>query len=288
LPTASTWWRWETLPLATARCPTCTTITASALVSPSVTASSGHNAAKALFGCGLGRAVSWLQQTGRGVRVAVIDSGIHAQHPHVGGIAGGAAIRDDDDPVADTTDRLGHGTAVAAAIHEKAQDAELYAVKVFELTLSTTAERLVRAIRWAAGAGADVINLSLGTHRLEHQASLAAAVVYAAERGSVIVAAEESGGVRWLPGSLDGVVPVRLDWECPRESFRVLDTPAGPRFLASGYPRPIPGVPPESNLKGISFAVANMSGLVARVREQSPKARARDVARILSTHRSIS
>lgn len=33
---------------------------------------------------------------------------------------------------------------------------------------------------------------------------------------------------------------------------------------ASGYPRPIPGVPPERNLKGISFAVANVTGVLAR------------------------
>ena len=31
---------------------------------------------------------------------------------------------------------------------------------------------------------------------------------------------------------------------------------------ASGYPRPIPGVPPERNLKGLSFAVANATGLL--------------------------
>jgi hypothetical protein len=34
--------------------------------------------------------------------------------------------------------------------------------------------------------------------------------------------------------------------------------------LRSGYPRPVPGVPPERNLKGISFAVANVTGLLAR------------------------
>jgi hypothetical protein len=32
---------------------------------------------------------------------------------------------------------------------------------------------------------------------------------------------------------------------------------------ASGFPRPIPGVPPERNLKGLSFAVANATGLLA-------------------------
>jgi hypothetical protein len=213
--------------------------------------------------------VSWHDGTGRGVRVAVVDSGIHAGHPHVGAVAGGAAIVDDPDPAADTTDRVGHGTAVAAAIREKAPDADLYAVKIFDRTLSTTTDRVVRGIRWAADAGAHVINLSLGTARAEQEPHLAAAVAYAAARGSVIVAAEESDGVRWLPGSLAGVIRVRLDWECPREAYRVLALSDGPRFLASGFPRPIPGVPPAANIRGISFAVANMSGFVARARERA-------------------
>jgi hypothetical protein len=36
-------------------------------------------------------------------------------------------------------------------------------------------------------------------------------------------------------------------------------------FRATGFPRPIPGVPPARNLKGLSFAVANVSGTVARL-----------------------
>jgi hypothetical protein len=225
--------------------------------------------------------VSWHDRTGRGVRVAVVDSGIHAAHPHVGAVAGGAAFGDHEDPTSDTLDRLGHGTAVAATIREKAPHAELYAIRIFEHTLSTTAGRLVRAIHWAADAGAHVINLSLGTSRLEHAAQLAAAVAYAASRGSVIVAAEESDGERWLPGSLPGVIPVGVDWTCPRATFRVLPLADRPRFLASGFPRPIPGVPPSANLKGISFAVANMSGFVARVREGEHNVSADDIAALL-------
>ena len=34
-------------------------------------------------------------------------------------------------------------------------------------------------------------------------------------------------------------------------------------WRASPYPRPIDGVPPERNLKGLSFAVANVTGLLA-------------------------
>jgi subtilisin family serine protease len=225
----------------------------------------------------------WRDCTGRGVRVAVIDSGIHAGHPHIGGIVGGASICDEQDVGSDITDRIGHGTAVAAAIREKAPDAELYAVKVFDRTLSTSADRLIRAICWAATAGARVINLSLGTPRADHAARLSVAIAYATECGALIVAAEESDGIRWLPGSLAGVIAVRLDWTCPRDSVRTTDSPAGPRFLASGYPRPIPGVSPEANLKGISFAVANVSGLVARVCEAKPRATTADVVALLAS-----
>ena len=219
----------------------------------------------------------WHDRTGRGVRVAVVDSGIHADHPHIRGIAGGRSVCEQQQ-ASDVCDRIGHGTAVAAAIREKAPHVELYAVKVFDRTLSTTADRLVRAICWSALAGARVINLSLGTACAEHAACLSDAVAFAVERGAVIVAAEESDGIRWLPGSLAGVIPVQLDWTCPRDSVRSVSGPDRKRFLASGYPRPIPGVPVKANLKGISFAVANVSGLVARICEGSPDATTYDIA----------
>src|SRR3954471_20420363 len=94
-------------------------------------------------------------QTGKGVVVAVIDSGVHATHPHVGGVSGGIAIREDGTVVDEYTDRLGHGTAVIAAIREKAPDAEIIAIKVFWRALSTNVASLVRAIDEAAARGAD-------------------------------------------------------------------------------------------------------------------------------------
>lgn len=226
----------------------------------------------------------WRDATGRGVRVAIIDSGVHAAHPHVAGVAGGVAIDRDGTLLDDVVDRLGHGTAVAGAIRERAPDAELYAVKVFDRSLSTTIDRLVQAIAWAVGVRAHVVNLSLGTPREAHAPALRAAIAQAAAAGTLVVAAEEVDGVPFYPGSLDGVVPVRLDWTCPRDSFRVLDT-ARVSFLASGYPRPIPGVPPEANLKGISFAVANMTGIVARLCEYAPALPVGDVVAHLARER---
>src|SRR4029450_8462505 len=110
--------------------------------------------------------------TGKGVRIAVIDSGVHALHPHVGGVAGGIGIREDGAVVDDHVDRLGHGTAVTAAIREKGPGAEDFAIKVFWQTLATDIRSLTRAIEVAAERDAHVINLSLGTAEMENRPRL--------------------------------------------------------------------------------------------------------------------
>ena len=205
---------------------------------------------------------------GRGVQVAVIDSGVHASHPHIGGVAGGVQIAADTSLGGDYVDRLGHGTAVSAAIREKAPAADIYAVKVFDRTLSTDIGALVRALDWAIERHVHLINLSLGTAVDEHVWLLVAAMDRARDQKVLVVAAAPQDGVRWLPGSLDGVVAVELDWSCSRSRCHVTSATDGRVVVrASGFPRPIPDVPPEHNLKGLSFAVANVSGLLARALE---------------------
>jgi subtilisin family serine protease len=215
------------------------------------------------------------------VRIAIVDSGVHVTHPHVGSVAGGVALDGDGREHDDYVDRLGHGTAVAAAIKEKAPDAELYAVKVFDRTLSTRISTLVAAIDWAARNGMHLVNLSLGTAKAEHEGALTDAVRRAAALGVVVVAAAEDDGVRWLPGSLPGVIGVQLDAACPRDEYRAIPVNGVTVFRASGYPREIPGVPPERNLNGISFAVANMTGFVARARQNARDASIDAIVRAL-------
>lgn len=204
-------------------------------------------------------------RTGRGVRIAVVDSGIASGHPHVGIVTGGLRIGRNGEEDNDWGDRIGHGTAVAAAIREKAPEAELLAIRVFERELSTTADALALGIRRAAEHGAQLINLSLGTVNPAHGEHLTRAVHYAAELGALVVSALELDGTSWLPGSLDGVMGVRLDWDCPRDEICLRQDPNGRLVaIAAGYPRPIPGLSPERNLKGISFAVANVTGVLGR------------------------
>lgn len=207
-------------------------------------------------------------RSGKGVRVAVVDSGVAPGHPHVGEVSTGYCIL--HDKAGDSTDRLGHGTAVAAAIREKAPGCEIVPVKVFDRALKTDAATLARAIEWAATNGARIINLSLGTANAEHRENLESALAFATAKGAVVVSALESDGVRWLPGSLPGVIAVVARPDLDRNSIEVLPGPQSPvsrLYGASIYPRPIPGVPKERNLSGISFSVANVSGFLARALE---------------------
>jgi hypothetical protein len=175
------------------------------------------------------------------LRIAVIDSGVNSSHPHISRIDGGW-------PENDFLDRLGHGTAVMAAIQEKAPEAEYYAVRVFERELRTNMDVLIAAMEWCIAQKMDVINLSLGTskHAEKFEPFL---------RRAVFVSA-----AGMVPGNLPGVIGVAPDAALDRGQYRC----EGEIFYASGYPRPIEGVPPERNLSGISFAVANMTGFVAR------------------------
>lgn len=193
----------------------------------------------------------------------MIDSGVHASHPHVNGVAGGIAFDLHGAPHADYVDRLGHGTAVTAVIREKAPDAAVYVVKVFDTDLTTTAEALVAAVRWAVDGRASLVNLSLGTRNPLHEPALRDAVSHAIRAGVAIVAAGATPDAAWLPGRLPDVVAVSLDETLPRDACDVDIAVAGVRAAACGLPRPIPGVPPERNLRGLSFAVANVSGLIA-------------------------
>jgi hypothetical protein len=138
-----------------------------------------------------------------GVRVAIIDSGIDADHPEFEGRI--AATRSFVGGTA-KTDQQGHGTFVAgliAATTNNAQGiagvgfpAQLVIAKVVRPDRSISLEAEAEAIRWAVDQGARVINLSLGgvrdplnPSRDTFSALEAAAVSYAYSRGSVLVAA---------------------------------------------------------------------------------------------------
>ena len=199
----------------------------------------------------------------RAVRVGIIDSGINAAHPHIGNVMGGTSLRVDGDSP-DFRDTLGHGTAIAALIHHKAPQAHLFAVKVFQTELATDLATILRAIDWCLSNKMDIINLSLGTLNADHRAPFQTAIKSIRAAGVAIVTAFAIDAQPALPGSLLGTVAVIADAQCPWDEHQFTQIDGKPVFVASPYPRPIPGIPPKRNLHGISFAVAHITGVVAR------------------------
>jgi hypothetical protein len=190
--------------------------------------------------------------------VAILDSGVTQDHPHIGNVVGGIAIMPHG-TAAEYVDWLGHGTAVAAAIHEKAPAAQLLIVKIFARQLAASIDQLVMGIEWALDQGAHFINLSLGTQTESHCDRLRPSIARSQQMGSQIISARHVNGNICFPGSLQGVVGVEADPAVPRDEIRY----SGEWVIASPFPRPIPGVPTERNLHGISFAVANATGHLA-------------------------
>ena len=212
------------------------------------------------------------------ITVAVVDSGANAPHPHLSEVSGGVAFDFEGRESTDYVDRLGHGTAAAAAIREKAPEAEIYVVKVFDKQLATTVPTLVKAIDWASSRGVRIVNLSLGTPHEFRASELAPAVNRAVKAGTIIVSAHKQEKQLWYPGCMENVLGVVAATSHPRESVTVIEVGESFALRASPYPRPIPGVPPERNVNGISFAVANASGCLAGVLVDHPHVKTADEA----------
>ncbi len=119
--------------------------------------------------------------TGRGVTVAVLDSGVDAAHPALAGhlVRGFDFVDFDDDPSEDGTPGdagFGHGTHVASLVAQVAPDARIMPIRVLDRhgmgNVWVLAEGLLHAVDPdglpATDDGAKVISLSLGTlHKTE-------------------------------------------------------------------------------------------------------------------------
>lgn len=134
---------------------------------------------------------------GSGVKVAVVDSGIDADHPDLAGRV--IAARNFTEGESDTLDRVGHGTHVAATIASTgaapggykgvAPGASLLAAKVCGV-FDCSDSSIIAGMQWAAEQGAKVANVSLGTRDTPGQDPVEAAVErITAEFGMLFVVA---------------------------------------------------------------------------------------------------
>ncbi|PTL77326.1 S8 family serine peptidase [Vitiosangium sp. GDMCC 1.1324] len=151
---------------------------------------------------------AWQQSRGKGVVVAVLDTGIayedyddFKQVPDLKGVKfkkGYDFVNDDEH----ANDDHGHGTHVAGTIAQATNNGQGVAGVAFEATLmpvkvlnhfgSGTSADIAEAIRFAADHGANVINMSLGGGG--YSKVMADAVEYARKKGVTVVAAAGNAG----------------------------------------------------------------------------------------------
>ncbi|WP_439423108.1 S8 family serine peptidase [Saccharothrix sp. HUAS TT10] len=104
--------------------------------------------------------------TGAGARVAVLDTGVDAGHPDLAGAVVEARNFSDSDSA---DDLVGHGTHIAATItgagayQGVAPDSVVLNGKVLGDNGGGRESDIVAGMEWAVSAGADVVNLSLGS-----------------------------------------------------------------------------------------------------------------------------
>jgi subtilisin family serine protease len=206
----------------------------------------------------------------RGVtRIALIDSGVNLAHPHVresGEIVPGPTIGADGrfDLDAPHTDRIGHGTAAAAAILDLAPGSTVYSIRVFAERPECPFERVLAALRHALEWQPRFVNLSLGTTEARWTEALLEIARDAARDSVEIVSPAAYGGLPSRPGCLEGFTGVLMDARLSREGPERRDSGGRSFWYASPYPRDLPGLPRSANLSGPSMAAANLTGYLAR------------------------
>ena len=214
---------------------------------------------------------------GRGVRVAVIDSGIEAGHPQVGGVAGAVVVEPDPDGEPPDVrciegpheDLYGHGTACAGIIRRVAPDAELWSVRVLGERLTGKAWVFAAGLEWCLEHGVRVLNLSLSTSNDDYFETFHDLVDRCAYEGVVLVSAMANERKATYPSEFAGVLSVAAtDGADVEQIFR--------------NPKP----PAEWGAPGIDVEVAWLGGGTMTVTGNSFAAPviAGHVARILATH----
>lgn len=227
--------------------------------------------------------------TGRGVKIAVIDSGVDRTHSDLkGAVSEAFDATDGKDTKPDV-----HGTAIAGIIRARglvtgvAPDANLLAVRAFfavpkrDLPESTSFI-VLRALDWSVQRGAQIVNLSFSGGR---DPVIERAVVAATRRKVILVAAAGNGGPEAAPSYPaaypDVIAVTALD------SAQRLYTHANHgsyiTFAAPGVDILVPGLRNgHMFMSGTSMAAAYVSGIMALLLEKEPRLAPEDVLRALA------
>ncbi len=216
---------------------------------------------------------------GRGVRIAVLDSGIETSHPALEGLelVDDIAVVEDGMKLkivpGEGRDLFGHGTAVAGIIRRAAPEAEIGSIRVLGEALSARTAIILEGARQAIERGYHILNCSLGCGVLEHVLKYKAWVDEAYLRGVHVVAAcnnSDSGRPEW-PGFFTSVVTVNMARTDDRQE--VYYKPGNlVEFAARGVDVDVPwSGGAMKKVTGSSFAAPRVAGMLACLLSEVPR-----------------
>ncbi len=236
---------------------------------------------------------------GRGVKVAVIDSGVEADHPDLEGLT----LSDDIAVLRYTTkfriledagtDLFGHGTAVAGIIRKYAPEAEIGSFRVLGEGLTSRVDLVSEGIRQAIKRGYHILNCSFGCRGEDRMLSTCKQWVDDAYLAGVhIVAAcnNQDYSVPEWPSHFPSVVSVNM-MDC--EDEQIFHVPGNLiEFGARGVDLDVVwkgGA--RKQVMGSSYAAPHVSAAIARLLSKSPglpPLHLKDLLKQITIHRPAS
>lgn len=219
----------------------------------------------------------WRRATGKGVSVAIIDSGIDTLHPDLSGkVVDSVEARIENKKVvfdpSDDGDSAGHGTACAGIIASIAPDAELHSIKVLGAGGLGDGMAFMAGLEWAIKQKYRVINLSLGTTKPQFFAPLHDLLDRAYQAGCIVVAAANNLPQPSFPSVFSSsLISVIKSTETDPLNFafhfgEVIELTAPGVNVRTPWPNG-----GYRNLTGNSFACPHIAGVVARLLEKHPQ-----------------
>ncbi|WHX30764.1 S8 family peptidase [Brevibacillus agri] len=239
----------------------------------------------------------WPDVTGKGVKVAILDSGVDFLHPDFGpNIHKGLNVINPEQPPVDDN---GHGTLVTGIIAAQnnhlgivgvAPDSEIYPIKVLDKYGNGEIADITSGIEWCIENGIQIINMSFSIERDNPQ--FKHSIKKAIDSGIIVVASSKNsyGGTVGFPASYSSVISVTsVDW----------DQKIGKNAPRGKIDFSAPGVDIISTEKGGSYRLSSgnslatpyVTGIIALVLEKpakfglvkSEKNRVEGVRRVLQT-----
>ena len=219
---------------------------------------------------------AWEGSTGKGVRVAVVDSGVDHTHPELTGCVKGwvEVVSKGNEQMEYKTeihgDAVGHATACAGIIRSIAPEVEIYSVKVLGGALTGTGNIMMAGIKWAVDNGMALANLSLGTTKDAYFGNLHKIADDAYFKNCNLISALSNTSPVSYPGVFASLIGVKAVKEDNPFSFYLNPKPPVEIF-SRGIMVRIPWTKHGyTTTTGNSFATPVITGIAALIKAKHP------------------